>query len=100
MSVLRDFRGFELKLELVRNQGDELRIGGLSFGVADRVAEEPLQGVQIAPIPRHFDGMADGSFHPGRGSLEGFGYLRIQHLGDGIGVPYGPPRGLLDGVYL
>ena len=33
----------ELKLQFVRNQGDELRIGGLALGIADGVAEEPLQ---------------------------------------------------------
>ena len=35
---LRRFGGFELKLELVRNQGDELRIRGLALGVAHGVA--------------------------------------------------------------
>ena len=43
-------------MQLVRNQGDEFRIGGLSLGIADGVAKESLQGVQIAPIPGYLDG--------------------------------------------
>ena len=54
----------ELKLGLVRNQGDELRIRGFSFGIADRVAEQSLQSVQIASVPGYFDGVADGLLHP------------------------------------
>ena len=85
-SVLRRLGALELKLELVRNQGDELRIRGLSLGVGHGVAKELLQGVQIAPIPHNFDGVADGTLYPtGRGA-EGFRNLGIQHLGDGIGV--------------
>ena len=57
-------RTLELELELVRNEGNELRIGGFSFGVADGVAEESLQGVQISPIPCYLDGVADGLLHP------------------------------------
>ena len=41
-SELRRFSGFELELQFVRNQGDELRIGGFAFGVAHGVAEEAL----------------------------------------------------------
>ena len=54
----------ELKLGLVRNQGDELRVGGLSFCIGYGVAEEPLQGIQVAPVPGHLDGVADGLLHP------------------------------------
>ena len=84
----------KLKLELVRNQGDELRIGGFSLGVADGVAEEPLEGVQVSSVPGDFNGVANGPLHSGRSCLEGFRHLRIQNLGDGIGVPYGPPESL------
>ena len=38
--------------------------------------------------------MADGSFHSGRGGLECFRHLGVQYLGDGVGVPYGPPGSL------
>ena len=86
--------GFELQLQLVRNQGDELRIRGLSFGVADGVAEEPLQGVQVAPIPGDLDGMTDGTFHAGWRGTEGLGYLGVEHLGDGINGLVSPLEGL------
>ena len=76
--------GLELKLELVRNQGDELRIGGLALGIGNRVAEESLQGVQVATIPCHLDGMADGPLHSGRRGAEVFGNLGIENFGDGI----------------
>ena len=69
----------ELKLELVRNQGDELRIGGLALGVGYRIAEESLQSVQIAPIPGDFNGVADGTLHPAGRGAKGLGYLGIEH---------------------
>ena len=75
---------FKLQLELVRNQGDELRIGGFALGVGHGVAEEPLQRIQIAPIPGYLDGVADGPLHSGRGGAEVLGYLGVEHLGDGV----------------
>jgi hypothetical protein len=42
--------------------------------------------------------VADGPLHSGRRGLECFRHLGVQYLGDGIGVPYGPPGSLLDGV--
>ena len=83
----------ELELQLVRDEGDELRVGGLAFRIGNRVAEEPLQGVQISPIPGDFNGMADGPFHPTGGGAEGFRYLGVQYLRDGVRVPDGPRRG-------
>ena len=79
-------------MQLVRNQGDEFRIGGFSLGIADGVAEEALQGIQIAPIPGHLDGVPDCPLHPTGRGLECFRHLG---LGDGIGVPCGPPEGVL-----
>ena len=83
----------ELKLELVRNQGDELTIGGLSFGIGHRIAEEALQGVQVPSVPGDFNGMADGPLHSGRRGLEGLCHLGVEHLGNGVRVPDGPRRG-------
>ena len=81
---LRRLGTLELELELVSNQGDELRIGGFPFGVGHGVAEEALQGVQVPSVPSNLDGVADGPLHPtGRGA-EGFGHLGVEHLGDGI----------------
>ena len=49
-----------LELEPVGDHGNELRIGGLALGVADGVAEILLQDLQVAPVPGHLDGVADG----------------------------------------
>ena len=91
-SELRRLGGFELQLQLVRNQGDELRICGLALGVGHGVAEKALQGIQIAPVPGDFDGVANGPLHPAGGGLEGFGHLGVEDLGDGVRVPDGPRR--------
>ena len=88
---LRRFGGFELQLQFICDKRNELTIGRFSLGIRNCVAKEPLEGIQIAPIPCHFDGVADGPFHTAGGGLECFGYLGVQYLGDGIGVPYGPP---------
>ena len=50
--------GLQLKLQFVSDQGNKFRIGGFSFGIADGVAKEPLQSIQIASVPGHFDGVA------------------------------------------
>ena len=82
-----------MKLQFVSNKGDEFRIRGFSLGIADRIPKEPLQGIQIPSVPGDFDGVADGSFHPAGGGLEGFRHLGVQDLGDGIRVPDGPRMG-------
>jgi hypothetical protein len=68
----------QLKLELVCDKGDKLRIRGFSFGIADSIAEKSLQSVQIASVPCHFDGMADGTLHPA--GEEGFCASRTGNL--------------------
>ena len=83
-SKLRRLGALELKLQFISNQGDELRVGGLSLGVADGVAEESLQGVQIAPVPGYLDGVPDCPLHSGRRRAEGLGHLGVQDLGDGV----------------
>ena len=77
--ILRRLGGFELELQFVSNQGDELRIGGLALGVAHGVAEESLQGIQVAPIPGDLDGVADGTLHSRRRGAEVFGHLGVEH---------------------
>ena len=94
MSEIRHLGRFQLQLELVRNQGNKFGIRGFSLGIADGIAEKSLQSIQIASVPGHFDGMADGSLDASGGSLECFGHLGVQYLGYGIGVPYGPPGSL------
>ena len=51
--------------EIVSDHRDKLRIGGFSLDAAHGVAEEPLQGLHIAAVPGHLDGVADfGTFVP------------------------------------
>ena len=73
-------------MKLICDKRDKLRIGGFSLGIADSIAEKSLQSIQIASVPCHFNSMSDGTLHSGRGSLECLGDLRVQYLGDGIGV--------------
>ena len=54
--------GLQLQLQLVRDEGDELRVGGFAFGIADGIAEESLQSVQIASVPRDLNGVTDSTF--------------------------------------
>ena len=84
MLILRRLGGLELQLKPIRNQRNKLTIGGLPLGIADGVAEEALQGVQVAPVPGYFDGVADGPLYPAGGGLEGFGYLGVEDLGNGV----------------
>ena len=92
-SELGHVLSLELELELVRNQGDEFGIRGLALGVAHGVAEESLQGVQIAPIPGDFNGVADGPLHSAGCGPKGLCHLGIEDLGDGVRAPDGPRRG-------
>ena len=51
--------------EGVGDHGDELRIRGLALDAGDRVAEELLQGLHVAAVPRDLDRVADfGTFVP------------------------------------
>ena len=43
----------------VRDHRDALRIRGLSLHVADRVAEDALERLDIAAVPGDLDGVAD-----------------------------------------
>ena len=85
-SELSRFCRFELELQFICDEGDELGIGGLALGVGHGVAEKALQGIQIPPIPGHLDGMADGALHPGGRGLECFRHLGVQYLRDGVDV--------------
>ena len=90
---IRNFRRLQLQLQVVSDKRNKFGIRGFSFGVADGIAEKSLQSIQIASVPGYFDGMADGTLHSGRGSLECLGPLGVQYLGDGIGVLTARQRG-------
>ena len=97
-SEIGNLRRLQLKLQLICDKGDELRICGFSFGIADGIAEKSLQSIQIPSVPGYFDGMADGSFDPRRRGLEGLGYLGVQYLGDGVRGLSSPRRGFQEPV--
>ena len=56
-SEIPNLGGLQLKLELVCDEGDKFRIGGLSLGIAHGIAEEPLEGIEVASVPGDFDGV-------------------------------------------
>ena len=96
-SEIGNLRRLQLKLQFVSDKGDELTVRGFSLGIADGIAEKSLQSIQVASVPGYFDGVSDGTLHAAGGGLECFCHLGVQYLGDGVGVPYGPP-GELPGV--
>ena len=82
--ILRRLGALELELQPVSDKRNKFRIGGLPLGIAHGIPKEPLQGIQIAPIPGYLDGVADGTLHPAGGRPEGFRYLGIEYLRDGV----------------
>ena len=86
ISKARHFRRLQLKLQLVRDKGDEFGIRGFSLGIADGIAEKSLQSIQVASVPGNFDGMTDGSFDSAGRGLECLGHLGVQYLRNGVGV--------------
>ncbi len=84
MLILRRLGGLELQLKPIRNQRNKLTIRRLPLGIAHRIPKEPLQGIQIAPIPGYLDGVANRPLHPAGGRPEGFRYLGIEYLRDGV----------------
>ena len=97
-SVIPHLGALELQLQPVGDQGDELGVCGLSFGIGHRIAEEALQGVQVPSVPGDFNGMANGPLHSRRRGLEGLCHLGVEHLGNGVGVLSARLGSLLDGV--
>ena len=83
-SVIDRLGVLQLQLELVRDERDELTIGGFALGIADRVAKEPLQSIQVASVPCHLDGVADGTFYPAGSGLECLCHLGVEDLGNGV----------------
>ena len=71
---------------LIGDHGNELAVGGLAAQVVDGVAEVAVQGVHIAPVPCHLNGMADGALHPAGGGAVALGDLRVQALGHRVDI--------------
>ena len=61
---------------LVGNHRNELRVRWFSPQVMDGVAEVAVEGIHIAPVPCHLNGMADGPLHAaGSGTVFRIGNL-------------------------
>ena len=71
---------------LVGNHCNELAVGGFSPQVMDGITEVAVEGVHIAPVPCHLDGMTDGALHPAGGGAVFLGDFRVQALGHGVDV--------------
>ena len=71
---------------LIGDHRNELAVGGLAAQVVDGVAEVAVQGVHIAPVPRHLNGMADGALHPAGGGAVALGDFRVQALGHRVDI--------------
>ena len=93
-SIIGNLAGLELEGQFVSDKGDELRICRFSLGITDGIAKEALEGVQIPSVPCNLNSVSDCTLHTAGRGLECFCHLGVQYLGDGVGVPYGPPGGL------
>ena len=62
--------------QLVGNHGDKFRIGRLSSGVVYGVSEIGIEYLDIASVPRNFDGVTDCSLH-----ARGGGIKLLRHAG-------------------
>ena len=71
---------------LVRNHCDELRVGGLAAQVMDGITEVAVEGIHIAPVPCHLDGVADGALHPAGGGAVFLGDFRVEALGHSVDI--------------
>ena len=61
---------------LVSDHRDKFAVGGLAPQVVDGIAEVAVEGIHIAPVPRHLNGMADGALHAaGSGAVFRIGNL-------------------------
>ena len=71
---------------LIGYHRNELAVGGFSAQVMDGVAEVAVEGIHIAPVPCHLDGVADGALHPAGGGAVFLGDFRVQTLGHSVDV--------------
>ena len=74
----------QLQLELVGNEGDEFAVCGLASARLHRVAEEGVEGINVASVPRYLDCVAYRTFHAACGGLVFLRNRRVENLGDRI----------------
>ena len=71
---------------LVSDHRDEFAVGGLAPQVVDGIAEVAVEGIHIAPVPRHLNGMADGALHAAGSGTVFLGNFRVEALGHSVDV--------------
>ena len=70
----------------VSDHRDEFAVGGFSPQVVDGIAEVAVEGIHIAPVPRHLNGVADGALHAAGGGTVFLGDFRVEAFGHSIDV--------------
>ena len=50
---------FHFQPQSISDQRDELRICGFSFVIIDGVSKQGINGIHLASVPCHFNGVAD-----------------------------------------
>ena len=55
--------------QIIGYHRDKFAIGGLSAIVLDSITEIGVKGIDVAPIPRDLDGVADGTLNAACGGL-------------------------------
>ena len=71
---------------LISDHRNELAVRGFSSQIMDGIPEIAVQGIHITPVPRHLDGMADGTLHTAGGGAVFLGDLRVQTLGHCVDI--------------
>ena len=71
---------------LVGNHCNEFAVGGFSPQVVDGIAEVAVEGIHIAPVPRHLNGVADGALHAAGSGTVFLGNFRVETLGHSVDV--------------
>ena len=70
----------------VSDHRDEFAVGGLAPQVVDGIAEVAVEGIHIAPVPRHLNGMADGALHAAGSGTVFLGDFRVEAFGHSVDV--------------
>ena len=70
----------------VSDHRNEFAVGGCSAQVVDGIAEVAVEGIHIAPVPRHLNGVADGALHAAGGGTVFLGDLRVEAFGHSVDV--------------
>ena len=75
---------FQLQLELVSDKCNKFGISRLAFCIADSIAEEALEGIQVTSVPGNFNSVSDSAFYAAGSGLESLCHLGVQDFRDGI----------------